>query len=202
MIVVAITGSIASGKSTVASRFAARGAALFDADQAVREYYSGEGARAIAAAFPSSVIGGVVDRRRLGAMTLVDPEALRRLEAIVHPEAARRRFQFLRAAEANGARVAAVEIPLLFETGGDRQADVVVVATAAEDVRRARALNRQGMTEEKLRSILARQTPDEEKRRRAHLIVDTNKTISSTWAQVDGAMRALAGMVGRGAWHA
>jgi dephospho-CoA kinase len=192
MIVAGLTGSIAMGKSTVGKMFAALGAPVFDADAAVREFYETPQASAVEAAFPGVTVDGAVDRDRLAAATLSDPAALRRLEEIVHPEVARRRQAFLAAAAAAGRRLVVVDVPLLFETEGESSVDLVVVVSAGAEAQRARALLRPGMSEAKLAAILARQTPDAEKRRRAHFVIDTGGELAATRAQVAGLMRALA----------
>ncbi len=197
MIVAGLTGSIAMGKTTVAKMFAALGAPVFDADLAVRAYYRSAGAATVDAAFPGVAAAGEVDRVKLAAAAFADPAALGRLEAIVHPEVTRRRRAFLEKAAAEGRRVAVVDVPLLFETGGDRTVDLVVVVSAGEAAQRARALGRPGMSEARLATILARQTPDREKRRRAHWVIDTSGPFDRTRAQVAGVLRAIAAAPGR-----
>ncbi|MBV8474626.1 MAG: dephospho-CoA kinase, partial [Hyphomicrobiales bacterium] len=174
MIVAGLTGSIAMGKTTVARMFAALGAPVFDADAAVRAFYRSPGNAAVEAAFPGVVEDGEVNRDKLGKATLGDAEALKRLEAIVHPEVARLRQTFLDRAKSQGRRAVVVDVPLLFETGGDANVDLVLVVSAGERAQRARALSRPGMSEAKLAAILARQMPDAEKRRRAHFVIDTS----------------------------
>lgn len=196
MIIAGLTGSIAMGKSTVAKMFAALGAPVFDADSAVREFYRSPGAAAVEAAFPGVLDAGEVNRDKLAAATLGDPQALKRLETIVHPEVGRLRKTFLERARAEGRRMVVVDVPLLFETGGDKTVDVVLVVSAAEATQRARALGRPGMTEAKLDAILARQTPDREKRRGAHVVIDTNGTLEQTRAQAAAVLRALAAVPG------
>jgi len=198
VIVVGLTGSIAMGKTTVAEMFAALGAAVFDADAEVRQFYSSPGAEAVEAAFPGVIEGGKVNRNRLAAAALADPQALKRLEAIVHPEVARRRRSFLERAAAEGRRIAVLDIPLLTETAGAARVDVVLVVSASEATQRARAMARPGMSAAKFAAILARQTPDREKRRFAHCVIDTNGTLEETRAQTAGVLRALAAMPGRG----
>ena len=197
MIVVGVTGSIAAGKSTVAKAFAASGAAVFDADAEVWAFYQAEGLARMQALFPSAVVDGRVDRARLSALAAEDRGALKALEALVHPEVAARRRKFLAAAEARGVRIVAAEIPLLFETRGEAEVDVVLVVDAPVEVRRARALQRSRMTDEKFDSIEARQTPAAEKRRRAHFVVDAVGVIENTQAQVSAFLRALAAVPGR-----
>ena len=197
MIVAGLTGSIAMGKSTVGKMFAELGAPVFDADAAVRAFYRSDESNVVEAAFPGVRVAGEVDRVRLAAATLGNPAALERLEAIVHPDVARRRLAFLAAAAAAGRRVAVVDVPLLFESGGERTVDLVVVVSAGLEAQRARALSRPGMTEGKLAAILARQTPDAEKRRRAHWLIDTRGPYAATRAQVAAVLRSLAAVPGR-----
>lgn len=196
MIIAGLTGSIAMGKSTVAKMFAALGAPVFDADAAVREFYRSPGAQVVEAAFPGVIEGGEVNREKLAKATLGDPEALKRLEAIVHPEVARLRRAFLEQANAQGRRVVIVDVPLLIETAGYKSVDVVIVVSAGQAAQRARALARPGMSEAKLDAILARQTPDREKRRFAHFVIDTNGTLEDTRAQASAVLRAMAAMPG------
>ena len=184
MIVLGLTGSIGMGKSTVEGFFAENGVPVYDADAAVHRLYTGHAAQLIEAAFPGTTRDGTVDRTQLGARVIGDPEALRRLEAIVHPLVRRAEEQFLAQAEAAGAPVAVVNIPLLFETGGDQRCDAVVVVSAPAEIQRARVMGRPGMTEEKFAGLLAKQMPDAEKRRRADFVVDTGQDFDSTRAQV------------------
>jgi dephospho-CoA kinase len=196
VIVVGLTGSIAMGKSTVAAMFAEFGVPTFNADEAVREFYAGDGAQSIEAAFPGVMADGKIDRERLGARVLGDPSALERLEGLVHPSVAKARVRFLERAAAEGRRMAIVDVPLLIETGGDSDVDLVVVVSAPESVQRGRALSRESMTEAKLEAVLARQTSDAEKRRRAHFIIDTRGSRESTRAVVAQFMRASAALAG------
>ncbi|MGO8799734.1 MAG: dephospho-CoA kinase [Roseiarcus sp.] len=197
MIVVGLTGSIAMGKSTVAAMFAAEGAPVFDSDSAVHALYRGSGAPAVEAAFPGVVRQGAVDRDRLARLVIGDSAALARLEDIVHPMVAAARREFLSRAAAQGRRLVVVDIPLLFESGADRSVDVVVVVSASEAAQRARALAREDMTDERFQKLVVKQTPDREKRRRAHMIIDTNGAIEATRAQVRGFLRATSSMIGR-----
>ena len=174
MIVLGLTGSIGMGKSTTASLFAEAGVPVYDADAAVHRLYEGEAVPAIEAAFPGTTANGKVDRVRLSARVVNDSDAMRKLEAIVHPMLGASRQAFLHDAERSGAPVAVIDIPLLFETGGEKRVDAVVVVTTTPEVQRARILARPNMTEEKLQAILARQLPDDEKRKRAHFVVDTS----------------------------
>ena len=174
MIVVGLTGSIAMGKSTVAGMFAEVGVPVFDSDDAVRDFYEREGVQAVEAAFPGVVVADAVDRERLGSRVLGDAEALQRLEGLVHPAVAEARGRFLERAAVEGRRLVMVDVPLLFETGGETKVDLVIVVSAPEWVQRQRVLSRAGMTEAKLTAILSRQMPDAEKRRRANFLVDTS----------------------------
>ncbi len=202
MIVAGLTGSIAMGKSTVAAMFAEFGVPIFDADDAVREFYAGDGARSVEAAFPGVTVSGQIDRQRLGALVLGDADALRQLESLVHPAVANARARFLERSATEGRRLVIVDVPLLFETGEDSSVDLVIVVSAPESVQRARALAREGMTDTKLDAILSRQTSDVEKRRRAHFIIDTRGRLDQTRAIVAQFMRATAALVRDRAHHA
>lgn len=194
MLVIGLTGSAAMGKSTVAAMFAARGVAVFDADRAVHRLYSGAAAPLIESAFPRTVAGGVVDRVKLGAAVLGRPEALARVEAIVHPLVREAESAFRSRAAAEGRRMALIDVPLLLETGGERRVDLVIVVSAPAGIQRERLLARPAMNPGKVDAILARQMPDADKRRRAHFIVDTGASLSATEAQIEGLMPALAGL--------
>jgi dephospho-CoA kinase len=192
MVILGLTGSIGMGKSTAAGFFAEAGAPVHDADAAVHQLYAGAAAAAIEAAFPGTTAGGKVDRVRLSEQVLEDPAALKRLEAIVHPLVRRDEERFLREAEGAGATIAVLNIPLLFETGGEKRCDAVVVVSAPPEMQRARVMTRPGMTEEKFASLLGKQVPDAEKRRRADFVVDTSKDLDSTRAQVRAILQAAA----------
>lgn len=174
MIVLGLTGSIAMGKSTTAKLFAEAGAPVYDADATVHLVYEGEAVPTIEAAFPGSTADGRVDRTKLTAQVVHDPAAIRRLEQIVHPMLRGYHQKFLEDAERSGAPVAVVDVPLLFETGGEDRVDAVVVVTTTPEIQRQRILARDNMSGEKLDAILARQLPDAEKRRRADFVVDTS----------------------------
>lgn len=161
------------GKSTTAQIFRELGVPVHDADAAVHALYGAEGVAPVEAAFPGVTQDGRIDRTLLGARVLGDEAAMKRLEAIVHPLVHAREKAFLEAAETAGAPIAVLDIPLLFETGGENRVDAVLVVSAPETVQRARVLARPGMTEEKFAAILARQVPDCEKRRRADHVIDT-----------------------------
>ena len=196
MLVVGLTGSIASGKSTAAATLADLGAAVFDADRAVHALYAGRAAAPIEAAFPGTVKDGVVDREALASKVVGDKTALAKLEAIVHPLVREEEAAFRAKAAASGRRIAVLDIPLLFETGGERRVDAVVVVTAAPDILKARALKRPGMDDARYAALLARQMSDADKRARAHFIVDTSGDVDATRKQIADVMRALAGMAG------
>src|SRR3954471_9242922 len=179
-----LTGSIGMGKSTTAKLFAEAGVPVYDADATVHRVYEREAGPAVEAAFPGSTVDGKVDRARLSSQVLNDPAALRRLEQIVHPMLRAHHQKFLDEAEASGAPVAVVDVPLLFETGGEKRVDAVVVVTTDPDNQRKRILSRDNMTDEKLDAILARQLPDAEKRRRADFVVDTSRGLDPLRARI------------------
>ena len=193
MIVVGLTGSIAMGKSTVASMFAQFGAPVFDADAAVRDFYRGEGANVIKDIFPGALVDGRVDRDRLSQLVLCDTGALKRLEGLVHPAVSKARHAFVDKAASAGRRFAVVDVPLLLETGSESDVDLIVVVSAPTRFQRERALARNGMTEEKFNSILAQQMSDLEKRRRSHFIIDTGGTHDRTRSQVGQLLRVSRG---------
>lgn len=186
MILLGLTGSIGMGKSTTSRMFADEGALVWDADAAVHRLYARGGAAVepLGQTFPGVVVDGAVDRTRLAERLGRDEDAFKRLEAIVHPLAAQDRADDLAAARARGVRLAVLDIPLLFETGGDAFVDAVVVVTADPEVQAARVLARPGMTRDRFEAILARQTPDAEKRRRADFLVDTGRGLDAARDQV------------------
>jgi dephospho-CoA kinase len=184
MIILGLTGSIGMGKSTTAKLFAEAGVPVYDADATVHRLYEGEAAPAIEAAFPGTTVNGKVDRTLLSAQVVHDPAAIKRLEAIVHPMLGASRQKFLDDAERSGAPVAVVDVPLLYETGGEKRVDAVVVVTTTPENQRQRILSRDNMTEEKLDAILARQLPDAEKRRRADFVVDTSHGLDPVRARI------------------
>jgi dephospho-CoA kinase len=192
MFVLGLTGSIGMGKSTTARFFAEAGVPVHDADATVHRLYEGAAVPVIEAAFPGTTADRKVDRDKLAKRVLGDAAALERLEAIVHPLVRAEEQAFLASAEAAGASVAVLDIPLLFETGGQNRVDAVVVVSAPAGVQRARAFERPGMTENKFNAILAKQTPDEEKRRRADFVVDTSKGFDAARGEVDAILRAVA----------
>jgi dephospho-CoA kinase len=194
--VLGLTGSIGMGKSATAEIFRRLDVPVHDADAAVHALYRGRAAPMIEQAFPGTVSDGVVDRAKLGAAVLHDPERLKELEAIVHPLVREEEEAFLRKVSAL-APVAVLDIPLLFETGGEARCDAVLVVTAAPPVQRERVLARPGMTEEKFTSILHKQMPDAEKRARAHFILDTGRGFTSAEIQARSILACLAGRPGR-----
>lgn len=194
MIKLALTGSIGMGKSATAAMFAARGVPVYDADAAVHAAYApgGDAVAPLERAFPGVVAkDGGIDRARLRQKVARNPEAMKRLESIVHPIVGAAQRAFLEKAEADGVDIVVLDIPLLFETGGDKRADAIVVVTAPEDVQRSRVLQRGGMTEAEFEAILARQTPDSVKRRRADFVINTGLGFPYAEAQVDAILEAL-----------
>jgi dephospho-CoA kinase len=196
MFVLGLTGSIGMGKSTTSAMFRAGGVPVHDSDAVVHDLYNGPAAAAIEAEFPGVVVNGAVDRRRLGAIVLDDRAALARLEAIVHPLVFASRDAFLAKARHSGTRLVVLDVPLLFETGGARNVDAVVLVSAPETVQKARVSQRPGMTPERLAVILAKQMPDAEKRARSHFIIDSGLGFDIAQRQVRGVLRALAGASG------
>jgi dephospho-CoA kinase len=184
MIILGLTGSIGMGKSTTAKLFAEAGVPVYDADAAVHRLYEGEAVPLIEAAFPGTTVNGKVDRARLSAKVVHDPAAIRRLEQIVHPMLGASRQKFLDDAERSGAPVAVVDVPLLYETGGEKRVDAVVVVTTSPENQRERILARGTMTNEALDAILARQLPDAEKRKRADFVVDTSHGLDPVRARI------------------
>jgi dephospho-CoA kinase len=184
MRIIGLTGSIGMGKSTTMQLFAEQGVPVYDADAAVHAVYAGEAVPVVEAAFPGTTADGKVDRQKLSARVLGNPDALKKLEQIVHPMLGAHRQQFLADALKSGAPVAVLDVPLLFETGGEKRVDAVVVVSAPAEIQRARVLARENMTQEKLDAILARQTPDAEKRRRADFVVDTSSGLDPVRAQI------------------
>lgn len=185
MIVLGLTGSIGMGKSTAGNMFADRGIPVISADEIVHDLYSGRGAPLIEAAFPGTVIDGTVDREKLSAAVVGNETAFKRLEAIVHPLVEEERQLFVERQRKAGKPLVVLDIPLLYEGGGERHVDRVLVVSCSADLQRERVLKRPGMTEEKFQAILARQVPDAEKRARADYVVDTSGTFEETRAQVD-----------------
>ena len=191
MIKIGLTGSIGMGKSTTGQMFVARGCPLHDADAVVHALYSGRAAPLIEADFPGTTGPDGVDRAALSNHVIGKPEAMKRLEAIVHPLVHEEEEAFYAKAAREGADIVILDIPLLFETGGQDRVDLIVVVTAPESVQRQRVLAREGMTEEKFEAIKARQMPDAEKRKRADYLVDTSRGIEDAEAQVDSILQSI-----------
>ena len=193
MITVGLTGSIGMGKSTTAAMFAAEGVPVYDADAEVHALYAKGGAAVepLEAAFPGVVVDGAVDRALLSQHVVGKPDALKRLEAIVHPLVGESRVGFFQKAVADKAEIVILDIPLLFETGGEKRMDAVVVVSAPADLQRQRVMARPGMDEAKLDAILARQMADAEKRARAHFVIDTGAGLDSARAQVRAVLTRL-----------
>lgn len=196
--VLGLTGSIGMGKSATADLFRQLGVPVHDADASVHALYRGRAAALIERAFPGTVVDGTVDRRKLGAVVLGDAEKMKQLESIVHPLVREEEQKFLSSVTTT---IAVLDIPLLFETGGEKRCDAVLVVTAPEDVQRQRVMARPGMTEETFRAILAKQMPDADKRARAHFLVDTSRGFASAKAQVQSILACLAGRPGRPGRH-
>ena len=194
MFILGLTGSVGMGKSTTAKMFAEEGVPVHDADAVVHRLYEAEAAPLIEAAFPGTTAGGKVDRDKLARQVLGNDAAIKRLESIVHPLVAEARDRFLAKAERDGEAVAVLDIPLLFETGGDLRCDAIVVVSAPPDVQRSRTFERPGMTEQKFTSLLAKQLPDAEKRARADFVVDTSKGFEDARAQVRDILAHVATM--------
>ena len=193
MILLGLTGSIGMGKSTVLAMFRDLGIPVYDADAGVHQAYARGGAAIapVEAAFPGVTVDGTIDREKLSARVLNDPAALKRLEAIVHPIVAETRRTFLGNAQASGAALAVLDIPLLFETGGAGAVDKIAVVSAPAETQRQRVLARPGMTADKFDAILARQTPDGEKRAGADFVIDTGVSLDDTRQQVQDIVTAL-----------
>lgn len=191
MLILGLTGSLAMGKSTIAEMLRARGLPVFDADAEVHALYRSEAVPLIEAAFPGTTSQDGVDRPLLAKALGRNADAFRRLEAIVHPLVKKAEKAFLDREHARGTKIAVLEIPLLLETGLDAKVDQVLIVSASEDQQRARALARPGMTADRFEALRARQMPDAEKRRRAHVVIDTSGTLAQSEAAVDAALRGL-----------
>jgi dephospho-CoA kinase len=191
MIVLGLTGSIGMGKSTAAQMFMDAGIPVYSADETVHKLYSGVAAPLIEAAFPGVTENGVVDRAELSKAVIGNPEALKKLESIIHPLVRSEENAFRKTAESQGAKLVVIDIPLLFETGGDERVDKILVVSAPADVQKKRVLTRPDMTPEKLEAILKRQTPDAEKRSRADFVVNTDQSFDATRAEINDIIRVL-----------
>lgn len=197
MLVIGLTGSIGMGKSAAAKHFVKRGVPVCDADAEVHRLYEGEAVPAISEAFPGAVRSGKVDRALLAQAVAGSPRKLKQLESIVHPMVVKAEIDFLREQEKQGAKLAVLEIPLLFETDALSRVDVTVVVSAPEGVQRERVLARPGMTKEKLAALLKRQSSDEEKRARSDFVVDSGTTLQDMEQQIDKLIESLKGREGR-----
>jgi dephospho-CoA kinase len=197
MLVIGLTGGIGMGKSAAAERFAEHGIPVFNADTCVHRLYESEAVAAIESAFPGVAKDGRIDRKALSEQIAGSPERLLRLEGIVHPLVVEAELDFLRAAEKEGAPLAVLEIPLLFETGADSRVDVTVVMSAPHDVQRARVLSRPGMTADKLEHLLARQLPDAERVARSDYVVDSGLSLADMRIEIDKLVESLKSREGR-----
>lgn len=193
MIVIGLTGSIGMGKTTTAQMFREAGCPVFDADAAVHELYAkdGEAVPLIRAVFPDAVKDGAVDRKILGGHMRADPLNLQVLESFIHPMVGKKRSAFFNRAQEEGADIVVLDVPLLFETGGHKLVHKVVVVTAPYKVQRERVLARPGMTEEMFETLLARQTPDTEKRQSADFLIFTHKGLDAAREQVQDILKSL-----------
>jgi len=194
MLILGLTGSIGMGKSTTAKLFAEAGVPVYDADAEVHRLYEGEAAVSIEAAFPGTTSDGKVDRKKLSAQVIHDPVAMKRLEQIVHPMLGESRQRFFEEAEQAGAPVVVVDVPLLFETGGEKRVDAVVVVTTSPENQRERILARGTMTNEALDAILERQLTDTEKRKRADFVVDTSHGLDPVRTAIRDILREVVKM--------
>lgn len=194
MLVIGLSGSIGMGKSTAAARFRYHGVAVFDADAVVHALYNGPLAADVEAAFPGTTVDGRVDRNKLTAELLANPRRFKDLECIVHPRVRLEQRAFLHREYTRGARLAVLEIPLLFESGAEKQTDVAIVVSAESQVQRSRVLARPGMTAAKFDELLRRQMPDKHKRAKAQFVVDTSGSIDACNAQVDAIIGKLEGL--------
>lgn len=201
MKIVALTGSIGMGKSTTSAMFKELGVPIWDADAAVHRLYAPNGTAIppLQALIPEAVGPEGVDRTVLTSKILGDPSLLKQIEAIVHPLVGKDRADFLAAAREQGAPLVMVDVPLLFETGGEAYVDAVIVVSCPADMQRERVLARPGMTEEKFVSILARQTPDEVKQAKSDFVIDTGLGLDAAREQVGKVHAALLSQIARGA---
>ena len=197
MLVIGLTGGIGMGKSAAADHFASAGVPVFNADACVHRLYEGEAVGPIEAAFPGVTRGGRIDRKILAERIGGSQERLRQLEEIVHPMVVEAEIEFLREQEDNGAKLAVLEIPLLFETGADARVDVTIVLSAPPDVQRERVLARPGMTVDKLEHLIARQLPDADRRARADFVVDSGTSLKDMHDALDKLIESLQDRKGR-----
>lgn len=191
MIVLGLTGSIGTGKSTTAAMFQDLGVPVHDADATVHDLYRTDAVAPVAERFPEALKDGAIDRKALSAVLAQAPERFRELEAIIHPLVRAREKAFLDAQRRNGSALVLLDIPLLYETGGEKRVDKVVVVTCDPETQRQRVLARPGMTVEKFELILSRQMPDAEKRRRADFLIDTGRGLEAARKQVEEVIKAI-----------
>ena len=194
MLIIGLTGSIGMGKSTTLQMFADQGVPVYDADAAVHAVYSSTAVPLVEAAFPGTTADGRVDRQKLSQRVLGNPDALKKLEQIVHPLLGAHRQKFVEDAEKAGAPIVLMDVPLLFETGGEKRMDAVIVVSAPAELQHQRVLARENMTPDKLDAILARQMPDAEKRKRADFVVDTSRGLEPVRADVKDILAKVAKM--------
>ena len=192
MLILGLTGSIGMGKSTTSRFFREAGVPVHDSDTAVHQLYEGEAVAPVEAAFPGVTVDGRIDRAKLSAQLIAHPDGIKRLEAIVHPLVRAGEAAFLARVGKTGARIAILDIPLLFETGGEARVDAVAVVSAPADLQRRR-LRERGLDEVAIDLLRSRQMPDDEKRRRAHFVIDAGTAIEATRRAVGDLLRALAG---------
>lgn len=192
MLILGLTGSIGMGKSTMAGMFRDEGIPVHDSDASVHELYRGSAVPIIARHFPDAVNHGIVDRVKLAAAVLGKPEQMKLLEQLIHPLVGQQREDFLSQNRRAGTKIVVVDIPLLFEIGGERDVDIIVVSCAPDAVQEARVLARPNMTREKFLAIKSKQVPNAEKCRRAHVIIDTGRGMDAARAHVRALLRSLA----------
>lgn len=197
MFILGLTGSIGMGKTTTARLFVEEGVSVHDSDAAVHKLYESEAVAAIEQAFPGTAVDGKIDRQKLGGMVVNDVAALKRLETIVHPLVRESETRFLQQARLRGEKIVVLDVPLLYETGGEKRVDAVVVVTAPAEAQRERVLERPGMTLDRLEALLAKQMPDAEKRRRANFIVDSGHGIEPAREQIRDILRKIATLPGQ-----
>ena len=197
MLVIGLTGGIGMGKSAAAEHFARRGIPVFNADACVHRLYEGEAVEEIEAAFPGVTREDRVDRKLLAEQVTGHPERMRRLESVVHPMVVKAEIDFLREEERNGARMAVLEIPLLFETGAEKRVDVTIVVSGPSTVQRERVLTRPGMTVEKLEHLLGRQLSDKERRARADFVINSGTSLKEMHVDLDQLIESLQNREGR-----
>lgn len=199
MLLIGLTGSIGMGKSETAKMFRAEGVPVYDADAAVHKLYEkgGKAVEPIRAVFPSAVVDDAVDRKALSRCVIGLPDEMKKLEAIVHPLVGEAQIDFLRENMEAGHEMAVLDIPLLYETGGETRVDVVVVVSAPYDIQKTRVLARPDMDEAKFAAIHAKQVPDEEKRKRADFVVESDKGLDHAREQVARIVEALKGREGK-----